>query len=574
MATAYLAIIDIPHIPLPFVIRMSGGVLAVVIAVIFLGVSNIESPRMLDPPNLEQQQPPPEQIAQAREDVSRRYTKQQIDHFFYMLTDLPSHLVRVSEEAELEERNLRVTTKLTYQYLSQAIKKSQEEKLKTLLIPLATPRKGTLIDGLRVIDSSGDEITTLSQYDTRGLLVLTLETLFRLAIKEGPTSSDLEPNELSTNEEDALDKLVEIVCHVGHLTDDYCRKNFVSLRELPRISYEWALRLEGFCRLYATHYAIVAEVTRPSSNQVSLAYSQRLHTENSATTYHDRLRRRLGLSPYTIDLPLALYAFLADSYHLQINAGSGQYIFDHHLEEMRSRTILKQEDLIDKPDPQIGKLVAQPYVRTNENGRTNAHLYIRRQRPVIRMAELKSVFEFREVPPGTLGGAAVVAGASAVIITFFALTHFGLHGPEPGKIVSNNEIVKAALNSDLPAILLSLPAFVAALIGPWSDLSRITRASLSTYFGLVTTLLLSVTSVLYYILDANVMLPTEVDVSILGGASLNTDIIWLILMFVALSLFSHLVRELTGQSRYYFKLVEHRLTRRPILSRVRKGKQA
>jgi hypothetical protein len=560
VVAALLAIIDIPQIALPLIARISIGALAVVAAAIYLRVHYVEAPKTLGRPHLEQ--PPAEQIAQAREDVSNRYTKQQIDQFFSMLTDLPSHLVRITEEVELEERSLRVATKLTYQYFSQGrLGKFQEEDKdeegpKALLVPVVTPEKGTLIDSLRITDGSGDEITTLSQYDMRGLLALTLETLLRLAIKEESDPGIVGQNELLMDEEGALEELIGLVCHVGPPAEEDYRYAFDRLHELPSISYEWKLRLKDFCCLYATHYAIVGEVTRPSNSQVSLSYSQRLHTENTPSKQHDRLRRRFGLSPYTIELPLALYAFMADSYHLQINAGQGQYVFDHHLEEVGSREIIEQDSLIDKPDPQIGPL-HRPYVRINKNGRTNAHLYIRRQRILGHTAELKSVFEFREIPPGTLGGAAVVAGASAVIITFFALTHFGLDGPYPDIPPEPNDVVRAALNSDLPAILLSLPAFVAALIGPWSDLSRIARASLSTYFGLVTTLLLSVASVLYYIFDANRLLPTEVGFHILGGAHIKTDMIWITLMFIAIFLFSRLLRELMRQSRYYFNLVEY-----------------
>jgi hypothetical protein len=520
------------------------------------------------------EQPTSEQITQACADLVERYTEAQIDHFFDVLTDLPSHLVRISEEAELEEGSLRVTTKLTYQYSSERLSQNKKAQLETLLIPLFTPEKGTLIDNLRVIDGSGDEVTTLSQYDMRGLLALILETFFRLAKlakKEAPTPGGREStgsmtstlvnaargrrswrqkhssvphkllkklapgkfNKLLPCEKDVLDTLTRLVCHVGIPEEDDCRGAFASLGQLTSIDEQWRIRLEKFCRLYARHYTIVAEVARPSSNQVVLTYSQRLPRESSEGRKNDHLRRIFGLSPTAIDLPLALYAFLADSYHLQVNATPGQYILDHRLEEMGSRKVVEKEDLknlFSEIDFQT-EMPTLPYIRLRQGkARTNAHLYIRRQRSVSCTAELKSVFEFREIPPGTLGGAAVVAGASALIITFFAVTRFGLNGPYPGLTVGNDAVVKAALNSDLPAILLALPAFVAALIGPWSDPSRITRASLSTYFGLIMTLLLSVASVLHYILDANIKLFTEVSI----GAStftFKTEIIWLIRTF-------------------------------------------
>lgn len=139
------------------------------------------------------EQPTSNQIAQARADLIERYTETQIDHFFNVLTDLPSHLVRISEEAALEEGSLRVTTKLTYQYSSERLPQNKKAQLETLLIPLFTPEKGTLIDSLSVTGGSGDEVTTLSQYDMRGLLALILETFFRLAKKEAPIPAGREP---------------------------------------------------------------------------------------------------------------------------------------------------------------------------------------------------------------------------------------------------------------------------------------------------------------------------------------------------------------------------------------------
>ncbi|MGH8601852.1 MAG: hypothetical protein ACREXR_03445, partial [Gammaproteobacteria bacterium] len=534
-----------------------------------------------------------------------------------VLTDLPSHLVRISEEADLTEERLRVTTKLTYQYSSERLSQNEKTQLETLLIPLFTPEKGILIDNLSVIDGSGDEVTTLSQYDMRGLLAIILETFFRLAKKEFAAASDREPtepmvstlantarsrrsdrskhgsvthklvkklvpnklNELPQWENDVLENLIKLVCRVDPPADDDCDKAFIPLGRLAGINETWKARLKEFCRLYARHYAIVAEVTRPSGNQGALAYSQRLPQESSENGQRDHLRQIFGLSPTTIDLPLALHAFLADSYHLQINAPLGQFILDHHLEKMGARDNLKGKDLANLFN-EIGSQAdssAMPDIRFHQGkAKTNVHLYIRRQRPFPRVAELKLVLGFREIPPGTLGGAAMVAGASALIITFFAVTRFGLHGPDPNVVPDNRDVVKAALNSDLPAILLALPAFVAALIGPWSDLSRIARAALSTYFGLVATLFLSVISVIHYILDANKKLPTEIFISTLETkivwlalvnkrlptevsiSIFRAEIIWLTLMVLAILLFICLVHNLLSQMHRYFKLVEHR----------------
>jgi hypothetical protein len=96
--------------------------------------------------------------------------------------------------------------------------------------------------------------------------------------------------------------------------------------------------------------------------------------------------------------------------------------------------------------------------------------------------------EFDEIPPGALGGACVVAAASAILIWFFALIQPGLRG---------------ALDtpSDLPALLLTVPAFAATWVGQAVD--RILRSSSSAYVGLAASAILSLGSALLYVANSS-----------------------------------------------------------------------
>lgn len=170
--------------------------------------------------------------------------------------------------------------------------------------------------------------------------------------------------------------------------------------------------------------------------------------------------------------------------------------------------------------------------------------------------------EFAEIPPGTLGAAALIALASASIISFFALTHTGLDiNPDAPAAQADAEQIKATLNSDVPALLLALPAFVGVLIGSWLDLTRLRRASLTTYLALAMTMFLSLGSALYFILDANNILPTHVTITIhrWEGMTLTTDWIWLALMAVSITHFVFLSRAVIDQSRYYSIHVRRRI---------------
>jgi hypothetical protein len=195
-----------------------------------------------------------------------------------------------------------------------------------------------------------------------------------------------------------------------------------------------------------------------------------------------------------------------------------------------------------------------------EEGRPNAHLYIRPQRidetpNFSRLSKIKSIVQFREVPPGALGGAAAVAFASAVIISFFALTRLGLHRNGRASPV-------ASFPTDIPALLLALPGFVTVLLGSWIELSRLRRASLTTYLALVGTMCLSLMAALYYLYSS--IRPVHGVFSLRTLSShvvITTDAGWLILMIISVTHFLFLFRQVVSESKYYGRCVRHRALR-------------
>ena len=173
------------------------------------------------------------------------------------------------------------------------------------------------------------------------------------------------------------------------------------------------------------------------------------------------------------------------------------------------------------------------------------------------LGPFKSVVELHEIPPGTLGAATVVAFGSAVLISFFALTHIGLD-INTEALQPEREQIKAILNSDVPALLLALPAFIGVLIGSWLDLSRLRRASLTTYLALAGTMLLSLASALLFVYDSNRLL-TEVQFTTVAGLIVKTDWRWLLLMAVAVTHFLFLLRTLFSEHRHYAERVRRRI---------------
>jgi hypothetical protein len=130
----------------------------------------------------------------------------------------------------------------------------------------------------------------------------------------------------------------------------------------------------------------------------------------------------------------------------------------------------------------------QPYLSSKcESALPYAHLHTRglqRRKPI----DMWTRVDFDEVPPGALGGALAVSAACAVLVWFFTLVQPGLH-------------TNAPVASDLPALLLAVPAFVATWIG--ASVDRVQRSSISTYLGLGASTIVSLASAVLYIANSD-----------------------------------------------------------------------
>ncbi len=167
---------------------------------------------------------------------------------------------------------------------------------------------------------------------------------------------------------------------------------------------------------------------------------------------------------------------------------------------------------------------------------------------------LKSVVEFREIPPGTLGAATAISLMSAALIVFFALTQIGQMRSSASSTVG--------ADSDMPALLIALPGVASLIIGTWIDLSHLRRASLTTYWGLLASMSLSFASSLFFLLNAYKVVPGSIKMSIAGNILIQTDIWWLTLAGLAITCSLFLSRDLVASSRYYFRSVKGRIDRR------------
>jgi hypothetical protein len=264
-----------------------------------------------------------------------------------------------------------------------------------------------------------------------------------------------------------------------------------------------------------------------------------------------------GLLPTRLDIANS-WALHADSYHFEVSVKNQEvYVYDHHLEMLESNNVLKQSDFKQK--------ARQWYVRVyHEEARSVAHLYIRRQghnsvpdrsTSTFRnnyardhSTDFKSVIQFRETPPGSLGTAAAVALVTAVMITYFALFRVGI---DP-----SSDLSRGTNNQDIPALMLTFPAFLAAVIGRGMSAERPHNSSLTAFYGLWFVASTSLVAVLLYIYSANRALPIEVKFSVYGG-ELRLNFIWVALSLFSISVYLHLRKRMREERDYYLRLLEN-----------------
>jgi hypothetical protein len=506
------------------------------------------------------------ELEQAVTHVSSRYSPNAVRYLFWSIAGLDSHLTRVDERAEIERDTLRITTELTLsiddKYRNSARVSGDDcvqnngSGIPTLLVPLIMTTKGRLLDGIQIRDASGTVLPSLSQYETRGLLAIIIYSLFLLARSqygdEHGIDAIADPSaDLNSDESTIMWGIItQYVCRVGFPVNSEKKK--MSKQELisdlqtrldsPKLTghfgIEWLERIKSVCLGLAYNYVIIVEVPLPTSgNHIVAIYSHLLPITSARYDKKESWRKRLGLSSRQLDAPLSR-ALEAHSYHFQMQAEPGMYIYEQHLERQDTGEVITQHDL------KLGG--KQQYARAYyDDVRSNAHLYLRRQGNVHNndYLNLRGIIAMAEIPPGILGSAAVLAILNMIIILFVAVTNIGLH---------TRLHVRTEGGAAVPAILLAVPGFVGAFIGNWTDRKLMLRSSLKAYVGLLSTMFLSFTTALLYLYNSYNNIPGVFTVSFaVGQAHWTSNGIWLAIALGSFILASYLMQELTVQSRYY-----------------------
>lgn len=455
--------------------------LAAIAALVALFVrSKITPPEKDSPGPPEPESPTPDDIKQAEQAVYIQYGKEVVTYFVQLLTGMPLYLARVAETAEPRTGNMRMETSLTLRMNAESLKYGD---ISSILVPLNVTKRGVLYNQLRVRDGNGNIAPTLSQQEVRGLLAAAVRILYQLAQNGVGMASQ------TARDQKVLETLiVRVLCHTEKISKKKLSEIQSALSELDQLdnplSTYWRNQIRRLCDTFSQHYLTVVEVRKPEMRTLFLSYSYEAPTDRYGYTKTERRRARFGLNPASADVVLTRL-FQAESYHFQMAAPGGQYVFHHKLERVSTNVSLKQEDFV------LGG--KQQYVRTSFGSkRTSAHLYVRRQgdKVVDDNLAIKSIIYFRETPPGALGVAAILAIVSALLQIFIAVSHVGL---DPSTTHGS---------TDVTAFLLTVPAFVAVTIGGWTSMTSAVRSSLVTYLGMLCVVGLALLAAVAYVWDS------------------------------------------------------------------------
>jgi len=520
-------------------IRWIAACVAVGASLILLRIgrlSKVDPPRkdMIDPEVPDS--PTITEITNAMQQASRKYKNEVLYLFNRILQESSRYLTRISEKVEPREGCLCLNVTMDYAFNDSTTELVTKAGEHTILLPLIKLKKRAMLDNLEIMDDNDQHVPALLQEEVNGLIAYVITNLFRITFLSYPP--DQIGRKLTDVEERLRWSLINLACHVDPV-DTGTKNAILGLLDTTPVSVadpDTLDSLRRFCDFCAEHYLIVVEAELPRGSRLSMKYTRTVPEYGRTADWNDRLRVRLGLSPFRYSIPLRL-SFDAPSYHFSMLGVQGQYLARETLiNTVTGRQIAP--NVFDSVTP-------QPYLQGRyDSGLPYSHLYMRGLHKA-EVVDMSTRIEFDEIPPGALGGACVVAVACAVLIWFFALIQPGL---QPS----------AAPPSDMPALLLAVPAFAATWIGQSVD--RILRSSSSAYVGLAVSAVLSITSALLYVANSNRRsFDTIRSVSLFHGlVSLkNVDVSWFILAIAASIMAAYLAEMLRDKVRSYMRALKH-----------------
>lgn len=546
IATLVIAIVD--GIPVPGALRLvCGAICALLVASLTLSIKymnehfspdrSLGKPKSSESPKIDI-----EEILEVIKQTNRKYDDATLGFFLDFLLFPSLYTTRAVEEARIDDGvlNLHVAVTIDRGSITTAHGEAESEpKGGMLVVPLVRVKKGALLDNFDIEDSNGKELPSLSQREAKTLIAYSLISLYWKAYIGHDYGDPFSVDEIHRN---ILEVVISSVYKAGKVDPDDIALIRNTLKKLikPKDRDFAEVFLDAFL-FFTEHYVVAAEIPcQDAQRLLVLKYNKSLPPLEQHSTSRDRWRLRIGLRPYRFNIPL-WWPFVASSYHFRMNSHKGHYVADHYLINVTPHGIesVRQDSFISETDP-----TARPYLRIRHHrGFPYAHFYARELNSVD-PSNLSTVVEFSETPPGTLGAAAGVALVNLALICVATFSY---------------RVGASAVN--ISTLLLAAPAFAASAVGITSDGESLLRSSLTTRIGLLTSGVLSLVSVMVYLIQGKGSLAGPVvNLSLFGGIIhlVQLNAWWLGLWFLAIISSLRLVVTLIVRTRRYTTAVRHK----------------
>jgi hypothetical protein len=246
-----------------------------------------------------------------------------------------------------------------------------------------------------------------------------------------------------------------------------------NLRTVEPKDAEVAGRLTDSLGVLAENALVVVEA--PISRRMRVKYSLRARLKEvtwSIARRHTRRRR------YVIPLQGST---LTREYTAQFILPTHQYVASCALRDLDNGRWLTLDDLSKSKDTSVEIVSGRDF--------SQAVIHIQ-NRGGVEKVTLAADFEVREVPPGTLGRVVVLSAATTFLLIFMTLV-------QPDLLT--HQSTGGAGATDLPALLVGLPAFMASWLGYSLSEAAQVSTSMATRFGYRIVVFQSCASVFLYI---------------------------------------------------------------------------
>ncbi|WP_248964731.1 hypothetical protein [Sphaerisporangium perillae] len=356
--------------------------------------------------------------------------------------------------------------------------------------PILTCLKREMVDNFEVRDRDGGSLDILCYEETIQLISSSLHFLIKLALRETHGGSSVTADRIDR----AVVSFLMPICgrmspkasataiHKGlayiGIGDDDLSDNVMWLKE--------------FLATLDQAFPIVVVIPHTMDSQrLQISYRRTMVPPNKSRQARHRLRLTLGLRPVTMQMAPGM-AHNSKVYHLQIKAPESQYLMEQTLRCTDCGSKLSNSE-IETDGSQTCSHVklsqeAEPYFQLlSKRGQNYAHLYMRGFTGMD-WKKIRFTSSFGEVPPGTLASAVVTAATSLFLIGAVALA----------------EARGLPRTSDVPALLLALPAVAASWFGFSSDNEAVLRSSLAARCSLLLGGLTSLAACALFILTRTV----------------------------------------------------------------------